>query len=302
MFFMDNEFSFRRLIWMIPEWVKRLFVGVVVAACAVACVVLFFMVRQADEGGTVPASLREKAAPYEEELTRIMNEMRAPVEAAKNPYEKGTVLMGFMTENRDDIPVIGTFQPILVTQLPLQKPGAVAWNGLWKNSTAVLDRSADTDIRREQLIERGTTVLFRQNIPAVTNASGKVTRKAVTFNPAYEDGITTLPFLLIDEDSYDMASQLNRMINSPSCLMLLFDVSKLSSDKLLRFVTQVQVSVDAGNLEFSTVADQEQFLMMYNASRRQLEADDAAYRKLQEERIRLLQEKIREIYRGGGEE
>lgn len=293
----ENEFSFRRMIWLIPDWVKRLLVGLVLAACVGGCVFLFFGIQRAEQENAAAAELRQMAAPYEEEINRIRNELRTPLAKQQSVYTSGLVLMAFLTEKQTDVPVIGTFQPLLVTQIPIQGIGTIAWNGIWKNSAALLNSSEDTETRRNQLIENGTVVLFRQNLDAMHNASGRVTREAVAYEPSYDNGVTTLPYLLIDNDNFDMAGQVNKMIKKPSCLLLLFDVSKLSSEKLLRFVTQVQVSVDAGNLKYTTISDQERLLMSASVSRKRLEAEDEEYRALQEERIRLLQEKIREIYR-----
>lgn len=299
---MDNQIDPGSLLWRIPDKVKRIAVALLMAGCAVAAVFLFIAARRADQAAVTAAlALKEQAAPYEAEINRIWNEMRVPLAAQENPYTVGTVLMGFLTEDESAVPEAGSFKPILVTQNPMGFAEAAAWNGMWKSGAAVLEYKEDTPAHRAELAAGGTTVLLRRSSTTVVRNSGTSaeSRTTITVSPGVEDGVVTLPYLLINKDTFDMEERLEKMAAARSCLMLLFDVSALSGEKLRQLVDQVQAAVDSGRLKYSTIAGQEHLLRDAAAVQERREAEHEAYLTRQQERICQLQEQIREIYRGG---
>lgn len=281
---MDEEIRYTMFPEKRREPVKRVIIGGVMLICLVVTVFMFVAIARLERTETVESDmLHAQAALYEKEINQIYEEIRTPLAAAQNPYKVPTLLLAFLTEEKEKVPGIGSFSPILVTKMPVSGVSSIAWNGMWKNTAAILGDTADNDARREQLAANGFRILIR--------SGSKV-------QAGYADGITTLPYLLVDQENYDMASQLNKMMNNPTCVVFLFDVDRLSSEKLLQLVTQIQVAADAGNVALSTLSEQEGVLQnAYNKRQRQIE-EDAANRQAQQERLRELQEKIREVYRG----
>lgn len=251
--------------------------------CLAVGFALLFASYRLDNDNADTEALKALAAPYENELVALRQQLTVTENKIEEKHDVAAVLIAYYAPDADKIPNIKGFYPILISKTPMDGEGDPAsWNGAWSAGCCYLDKAIDTLPNRQDLMQKGADTFLRN---------------AELVSAGFDGTSYTLPYVILDNADFNMPDQLELLKKMPGTLVFVFDMNVLSTYHTENYLSQLTEAADAGILRFTRLEDEKAFLYAAHLAEEVRREEFETGKQELEARIEALEAEINAIYR-----